>query len=296
VYTTIDEFTGLLIPFPVTCYQLDGGQSLAYVRSRSPEYFIDGRCQDGGGIPDLDRIGRQQEFLRTLGRITIERATDDPRIAPDLADSVIPNLQADEGFDRAAFNALGRAFMGLGTGDESGIQFATLPTEGARRGGQDVLLSEQPGADEMLAVLRGDVVPDAVADDASATDDAAPVGVRPSEIRVSVRNGSGVAGAAGTALNDLSNRGFVSGVAANDERGTVARSEVRHRAGEEAKANLVASYVRGGVDLVVDNALGGDVVLVVGKSFTGIADAPSSPAKGAPAAPDTTLSPKDACR
>ena len=295
-HTTRDEFTGLLIPFPNTCYVLDGGQSLAYVRSRFPEYYnyATEEWDDASGRADLDRIERQQEFVQRLGRIAIDRATDDPRIAPDLADEVIPNLHADEGFDRSAFNQLARAFMTLSAGNPTSLEFATLPTERATRGGQDALVAVQPAADEMLARLRGDVVPEPVPD-TTAPAEGDPGGLTPSDVRVTVRNGTSVQGAARTALNDLGNRGFVLGQAINDPRGAVAKTEVRFRPGENARAALVASYVEGGADPVEDNSLAGDVVLVLGSNFDGISSTPiTQPAGEAPT--ETTLSPEAACQ
>lgn len=290
-HTTLDEFTGLRIPFPNTCYVLDGGQSLAYVRSRFPQYYIDGEWEDGQGRADLDRIERQQEFVKRLGRIAIDRATDDPRLAPDLADAVIPNLHADQGFDRGAFNQLARALMSLSAGNPTALEFATLPASAGRRDGQDVLLLDQPAADEVLARLRGDVVPEPVPAPAPA-DGGAPAAVTPSDVRVTVRNGTDVTGAARTALQALGNRGFVLGRAVNDDRGAVGRSEVRHRSGDEARAQLVAAYVEGGADLVVDDSVGGDVVLVIGAGFDGIADTPRAVSD----APAPTLSPEAACQ
>ncbi|MET0627250.1 MAG: LCP family protein, partial [Acidimicrobiia bacterium] len=293
-YPMRDSFTGLNIGFPFACNVLEGGQALAYVRSRHPEEYRNGRWQDVSGIPDIDRIARQQEFVKTLGRVAMNRALDDPTIAPDLADQVLPKLTADEGFDRAAFDALARALLGL-RGGGSGVEFATLPTDGAVRERQDVLLVDDAEAGPMLERLRGNLVvdptPDTTAGDGSGT--TTPVGPRPSDVQVSVRNGSGKTGAAGNALQELSNAGFVAGTAANDNRGVVDRTEVRYRSSDAAKAELVASYVAG-ADLVVDDTLSGDVVVVVGKNFTAIAKV-DAPAGDAPAPTETTLSPEAAC-
>ncbi|MET0421157.1 MAG: LCP family protein, partial [Acidimicrobiia bacterium] len=96
---TRDQVTGLDILFP-GCNQLNGGQALSYVRSRHPEEYVDGKWKDVSGLADLDRIARQQTFIQKLGRLVVQHALDDPRSAPDIADRVIPNLVADEGFDR----------------------------------------------------------------------------------------------------------------------------------------------------------------------------------------------------
>jgi polyisoprenyl-teichoic acid--peptidoglycan teichoic acid transferase len=295
-YPMRDSFTGLNIGFPFACTVLDGGQALAYVRSRHPEEYRDGKWQDVSGLSDLDRITRQQEFVKTLGRVAMERALDDPSLAPDLADQVLPNLTADAGFDRAAFDELARALLGL-RGGGSGVEFATLPTERAILGSdrQDAQRTIDAEAEPMLERLRGNVVvdpaPDPTDEDGSAT--TTPAGPRLSEVRVSVRNGSGKTGAAGNALQELSNAGFVAGTAANDGRGVVDRTEVRYRSSDAAKAQLVASYVAG-ADLVVDDTLNGDVVVVLGKNFTAIAKV-EAPAGDAPAPTETTLSPEVAC-
>jgi LCP family protein required for cell wall assembly len=297
---TRDTVTGLgadqILGYVWGCARLDGGQALAYVRSRQPEEFVDGKWRDVSGLADLDRIERQQEFVKTLGRVAMDRALDDPTIAPDLADAVLPNLTADAEFDRSAFNELARSLLGLRAGGV-GLEFATLPTERAfRGGGQDVQLVLEGDAEPMLERLRGNVVvdpapvPDAAAAEGGAA--AAPVGPRPSDVRVDVWNGSGDTGAAGKALNALVNAGFVSGTATNDQRGIVARTEVRARGVDAAKAGLVAAYVAG-ADLVVDESLGGDVVVVVGENFTKIAKVEPSPDAGAATAP--TPSPEAAC-
>ena len=92
-------------------------------------------------------------------------------------------------------------------------------------------------------------------------------------------------------MEDLGNEGFVRGTPGNSERPSVARTEVRYRAADLAKAQLVASYVAG-ADLVVDTTLGSDIVVVVGKNFTKIGKAAAAPAPGPTT---TTLSPEQAC-
>ncbi len=116
-----DQLSGLQ-PFPYGpgCYHLDGATSLAYVRARHLEYYENGKWVDASGRADIDRIQRQQDFIKRLGRIAVQKATDDPTIAPEIADNLIPNLTADRSFDRDAFNELVRAFMGLSDGTDGG--------------------------------------------------------------------------------------------------------------------------------------------------------------------------------
>ena len=106
-----------------------------------------------------------------------------------------------------------------------------------------------------------------------------------------------MSGAAGNASQALSKLGFAPGTIGNDSRGTVAKTEVRYRPGDEAKAQLVASAVAGAT-LVADSSLSGtDVVLVVGKNFTAVASSltPTTTAPAGAAAPPAPVDPAAAC-
>jgi LCP family protein required for cell wall assembly len=291
-----DQFSGLTDVWAAGCYHLDGGPALAYVRSRDLEYLIDGHWQNASPRADLDRIQRQQDFIKKLGRIAVQRTIDDPLIARDLADRVIPNLAADPHFDRSAFNQLVQAFIGLSGGGSGGPTFQTLPWKMGNSVGS-FLLVKQPEADAMLAILRGDVpIPTTTTAPAGTggTGATAPAAVRPVDVRVTVRNASGVQNAAGTTSQKLTQLGFVPGTAENDPRGMVDHSEVRYAPNDQAKAQLVASYVAG-AQLVPDSSLPGtDVILVLGKNFQGLG---ATATTGAPAATTTTtLSPEAACQ
>jgi LCP family protein required for cell wall assembly len=294
-YAVRDQLSGLKpFPFGAGCYALDGPTSLAYVRSRYLEYFIDGKWQNASPRADIDRIQRQQDFIKKLGRIAVQHALDDPLLARDLADSVIPNLAVDPAFDRTAFNQLVRAFVGL-SGTTGGPSFQTLPWEPGNASGS-FLRVKQPDADAVLAILRGQApIPTTTTAPAAgpgATGGPAPAAVRPADVRVKVLNASGVKGAAGNTAQSLQALGFVPGGVANDPRGIVARSEVRYAPADVAKAKLVAASVPD-AQLVEDATLAGtDIVLVLGKSFQGLGTSTT----GAPAATTTTtVSPEAAC-
>jgi hypothetical protein len=111
----------------------------------------------------------------------------------------------------------------------------------------------------------------------------------PSETHVRVLNGSGVEGAAADALTELTDQGFVGvGTGNADDRGA---SEILYRPGEQDKAELLASLVRGPVEQVEDDSIkGADVVLVLGAQFEGITHSSSLPATTAPATAGTDSS------
>ena len=227
-----DQYSGLGPTLVAGCYHLDGAPSLAYVRSRHLEYLIDGKWVDASGRSDIDRIQRQQDFIKKLGGIAVRSTLDDPLIAPDLADKMIPHLTADPGFDRAAFNQLVQAFIGL-SGGSGGPTFQTLPWELGNTSGSFLLVKE-PEADAMLAVLRGEApipAPTTAPATSAGTGPTTAPSVRPVDVRVKVLNASGVKNAAGDTSQHLSQLGFVPGGADNDPRGTVDRSEIRYAAG-----------------------------------------------------------------
>jgi LCP family protein required for cell wall assembly len=302
-YPVRDQYSGLGPTWVAGCYHLDGPPSLAYVRSRHLEYKINGKWVDASGLADIDRIARQQDFIRKLGTIAVQRATDDPSIAPDLANDMIPNLTADSSFDRSAFNLLVRSFMGLADGNGNGPIFATLPwKEGDSVG--SYLLEKEPEADSVLAVLRGQA-PIPTTTTAPAAGDTSGSGsggtsattapsVRPTDVSVKVLNASGVQGAAGTTSEQLAQRGFVQGGLGNDPRGRVDHTEIRYSSADQAKAQLLATMVPG-AQLVSDSTLSsGTVELVLGTDFKGLGSATTATTT-APAAPTTTLSPEAAC-
>jgi LCP family protein required for cell wall assembly len=294
-----DKYTGLGMLGP-SCTRVDGALALKWVRARNIQILdpTKGTLDRDDGLrwspldatADIGRIKRQQDFVKKLGRIAVERTLDDPFIAPDIVDALLPNLHADQGFDRSALNQLVRAFMGLASGG-AGLQFETLPWSdpGKPVGGQSVVVVKQPEADAVFARLRGDVVTEPAPSTTAAS--GAPAVIRPSDVRVKVLNGSGVSGAAGDADQELANRGFVSGGVGN-ATGTLAKSEIRYRPEDAGKAQLVAALVAG-ANLVPDSTLvGGDVVLVIGANFKGIATAPTQDT-AAPVVP--TLTSQEAC-
>jgi hypothetical protein len=89
-------------------------------------------------------------------------------------------------------------------------------------------------------------------------------------VRVTVENGSGVAGAAGGALGKLGADGFkVAAPASDADRSDYAVTEVRYAPGSEQKARLVLAYLSGAGKVVEYGAAprGVDVVVVLGHDF-----------------------------
>jgi LCP family protein required for cell wall assembly len=285
-----DDVSGFnFIPFNFHpgCYTLNGGQALAYVRSRDMQEYLDGRWQmPDANAPDLGRIQRQQTFLRRLAGEAFRQAVKSPLTANDIADKTIPKLKADNSLSRGDINKLITSFRTVDPNDPNSLQTVTLPTTPGptTKSLGSVLEVKQPDADAVLARLR-----------TSGPSTSQPQGPKPSQIRVRVFNGSGESGAAGRVDAELQQQGFVSVGVGNSPRSNI--TEVHYRPGSLDKARVVQSYLGGTGRLIQDKSVvEADISLVVGRDFKGVTPPPgaaaqqttTTPAPATTAAPATT--------
>ena len=268
-----DRLSGLGIPFP-GCAALDGGTSLAFVRSRHLELLNveTGEWDDADLIPDLGRIGRQQAFLREVGARAMDAALSNPFKGDDIAQAAVDHLTIDQDFSRTDVFALADGLAGEENG-AGGPESQTVPAEPATHDGQDVLEPTEDAEALMERLRNFDLsVPD-------------PSSITPEDTRVRVLNASGVDGAAATAMKGLKTLGF-RGVGTGNADRQLQTTEVHYAPGSEDHAALVAGYVTGPVQVVSDDSVeGADVTLWVGGSFGGIAAAPAPGAEPISLAP-----------
>lgn len=263
------------------CVHLNGDQGLAYVRSRRYEFLENGRWK-ADPTSDLGRIQRQQDFIRRMIKKAISQGVRNPLTATKLMDSFVRDVVVDDGLGTIDLARLGMAFRALGS---DGIEMMTVPTTGARVGGNSVLKLKEPEASQVIGRFLNPP-PKVEAPPAEA--------VSPADVRVQVLNGSGRPGDAGAALSKLAGLGFREG-GTGDAAGRSGGSLIRYAPGAEAKAGLVQSYVGGPVELKADPSVkGADVVLTTGRAFTGIRNAPAA-GEAAPAAPPPPADPAAAC-
>jgi LCP family protein required for cell wall assembly len=141
-----DEHTGLhLNP---GCQKLDGTQALAYARSRHYEEFIDGEWREDSRAPDLGRIARQQQFIRTAVTKLLRKVRRDPFSLGGLIGVATGSLRIDERLDPTD------AAKALRAAAEEGLQTYTLPVVGAEHDGQSAL-DLDPAAQPILDYFRG---------------------------------------------------------------------------------------------------------------------------------------------
>jgi LCP family protein required for cell wall assembly len=263
-----DTYTGLDIKTP-GCVALDGIQALAYARSRH-YYYKTANGYKEEGTADLGRIQRQQYFIRSLAQEAIKDGARNPFTAKRLIEKIVPHLEVDRHMGLQDFLSLGRAFRSV---DPGAVQMVTMPTTRQTIAGQDAQVVQQAEAQPILDRLKSFV----------RTSKPAPLPKIPrADILVRVLNGSGVKGAAGRAETALLTAGFANGgVAADADRSDYGLTEVRYPPGGVDKARVVAAYL-GGVGALVpltstQTNAGGDVVVVLGRDFVGVAAPGSHP-------------------
>ena len=254
---TRDTFSGLSVP-AAGCVALDGTNALAFVRSRHREEFRNGRWQDASGRADLDRIQRQQDFIRKLAAKASARAGHNPLDAIDIANAVVPKLQVDKQLSTDDILRLVRTFRNVDPSQPGALDMQTLPT-GPAPSNRNRLVVKDAEAAPLLEQLRnfGD------------TPTTGPVAAQPVDVTVSVMNGSGVSGAAGRAFADFQAQAFAPGTTGNIA--ITAQTQVRYAPGGVANGQLVLQYLGGVGQLIEDSKLkGADVTVVIGSDWRGV--------------------------
>jgi len=270
-----DLITGLLIS-EAGCHELDGEQALAYVRSREYQYQVGGGWEtDGTG--DLGRIRRQQYFIRSLADEAVRAGFRNPLKIDDILDEAFGSLRVDPGLTGNDLKALIRAFRDV---DPAELDMVTVPNTPETIDGQAALRVIPEQAAAVFARLR-------FGDDSGGEE--APPDIDPGDIRVAVRNGSGVQGQARAAFDALADLGFSTvDPPGNADRDDYDRTEVRYAPGAEDEARVVAAHLGGIGELVPlrEAPADAEVLVVLGRDFEAVA-APQAPAPQAPAPGDT---------
>jgi LCP family protein required for cell wall assembly len=273
-YPARDRNTGLLVA-AAGCRLLDGEAALAYVRSRSLEYFSDDSKEwvSADAVPDIDRIARQQAFIRGMASLAIQKSLNDPITLNNLSNSVIENLKVDDDLSNDEMKELIDAFRTVNPNDPNSVDMKTFAWKnGPNQGSQSVLYPDDalwPDQVALLSDFSGGPV------DSVST-------VSPADVKVKVLNASGVEGVAAGVLTELEKLGFENGGSANDSRGSVSLTEVRYAPDALVRGKLVSKYLDPTARLVKDSSLkNGQVVVVLGTDFVQVI-VPTSTTTAAP--------------
>ena len=261
--------TGLDIPEP-GCIRLNGGQALAYVRSRHYEQLVGGQWQpDPAG--DLNRIQRQQDFIRRTFHQTLSKGLLDPRRVDRLLSVAIRNVSLDDTLGWRDLGDLAGEFRSL-TPDS--LQSYVLPTSpDTTAAGAQVLRLDRAAAEPIFDVFRGHTTE--------------PATTPASSVRVQVLDASGRNGEVRAAAFRLAAAGFsVPEVGTLPER--LDSTRLRFGDGREQAAEIVAARLSPRPMVVNDpTVLDVDVVLDIGRDWDRVL-APDEVAPAPPAEPTTT--------
>jgi LCP family protein required for cell wall assembly len=282
-----DFMTGLDIPV-AGCSELDGYQALAFVRSRYYETYERGRWVPGSNS-DIDRIGRQQDFIRRILKKAVSSGLSNPLTLNRLIDIGVENVRVDQQMSTKDITTVARRFRSI---DPDTVDMLTLPTTDGFVGGAAVQLVDTAKAQEYIDRLNGLAPPD-------------PGSVRPGDVAVAVLNGNGFDMSASKAANALTQAGFRVTSTGDAETYEHPRTLVHYAPGQQAKATLLKNTLAAGATMEPDGSLvGADVALVLGADYTGLRAAtsggpstggPTSAPGAVPATPDTTKAPGPSC-
>ena len=255
---TDDPVTGA--HFDAGVQTLTGSQALLFVRQRH------------GLSSDLDRVARQQVYIGGMLRNMLSaNLLLDPAKQAAIVKQVGSSVTLDQGLD--VFDLAGQ----MQAVQPGNITFQTIPglTDGRVEGWGSVL--QPPSADVLQGFFASlSATPSSTPSATPTQPDAAPVAtIAPADVTVSVLNGSGVTGTAGTTAQALTAAGFAAASGGNATRTTV--TTISAGTADAARAALVATQVPGASVTVDDSLPTGTVQLVLGTDFTGLGQAVTAP-------------------
>ncbi|CAN5134750.1 LCP family protein [soil metagenome] len=245
------------IDLPAGRSVIQGDQALAFVRQHK-------------GLPngDIDRIGRQQQFIGAIVRKVLSAGT---LLNPVRLNGVITvateSLDVDEG---TSIDDLQRFALRMRGFDAGGVVFTTVPiadVNGVRQR-QSVVLLDETEAAGLFSRIRRDVPPGVPDQQGETADPAEPIIVAPSSVRVKVYNGAGVTGLGRQAAGDLEEVGFLLVGAAEDRGSTATATVVLHGPDRADSARTVAAAIPGATTRL-DESLDRTVEVVIGSSYAG---------------------------
>ncbi|GAC1324908.1 MAG: LCP family protein [Mycobacteriales bacterium] len=290
----VDALGGVTLCVNTTRRDHDSGDSLT--KGVHPDVSGDvalSFVRDRKGLPngDLDRIKDQQYFLaQMLRKVTSAGTLANPLKLNAFLTAATGDVTVDKDLGPANVRTLATRLRHL---DPAHVTFETIPitTDSATRSihglEQSVVLIDTAKASAMFGALRSDSRPPATA---GPPPPPAPPAVPPSQVSVSVLNGSGRGGQAAQAAAGLRKEGFsvarVGNAIASDH------TVIRFGSGREAAARTLAGAVPGAT-LEADASLTEVLVLVLGADFVAVqpvpGPGPAGPAPLAPMAPTTAV-------
>jgi hypothetical protein len=294
-----DPYSGLNVD-QSGCVSIDGATALAYARSRhyyvpddtrdpapwewdySPDLPEDayrgGRGWDATGS-DLDRIPRQQYFLRTVSQAAIDKTAANPTKLIGLLDELSNHFTRDDTLRYGELKSLIRTYNRL---DPRRVEMLTLPVTRAPYPGftQNLVATDAASAVIGRLMLFGTTPP-------------VPDKLPPGRVTVRVVNGTEVEGASDPVIAQFRAAGFrVLDGGGDADRTDYARTQLRYAPGRWAEGYTVATAVST-LNLVAaiseENTLHADVLVIVGRDYGTLPHEFPVPAGGSTTVPATAI-------
>lgn len=224
------------------CQPLNGHSALAYVRSRYYQTQNDDGTWSGGiaEASDLNRIKRQQDFLRQVAVQAIASGSRNPFVFNGLVDAAVEHVTLDQELTPALLLDIGNAFRDF---DSNSLQAYSLPSRFDWVGSASVLFVEEESAAPLLELFRG----------ASSTD--------PRTVNTEIAYSSERASEAEAISERLHRAGFTD-VPTNPAPLDHAGIEIRHGANALEAAQIVATGLGEPVTILEVSGLPGRTVVI----------------------------------
>jgi len=251
-------------------HHINGIQALAFWRTR----------EDIGDGSDLERIQRDQFMsAQVVKGVLSSGLLSNPLRLLSVASDAAASMTTDSGMTVSDLVSIAESLRNLSS---KNVQFITAPSE-AWPPNPDRVQFAQPQADEVFSAIAHDVtVPKVkVAPSAAPSSGGAQVlTTSPSNVKVQVLNGSGVADIAAQAAAGLTSRGFDVTGTGNAASFAYTKSVIEYAsAADLAAVNTLKQQLTNVTDLQVSSLTPGTVALILGSDFTGLV--PQNPAASA---------------
>jgi LCP family protein required for cell wall assembly len=247
-------------------HHINGVQALALVRDR-----------DSFPNQDLERIKDQEYFLSVMLQKVLSAGTlTNPLKLTGFLNVATKSLTVDSGLSLGDMRKLASRFSHL---DPTRVNFLTAPIANANYRATSSVYGNQPqdnveldpaGMAALFASLESD----------TASPTASTLPASPSDVQVSVENGTGRTNLAHTAATQLQGLGFQIGIVADATATAV--TTISYGPSELAAAEAVQTHVPEATLLPTTSA---GIVLILGANFTSISATPTAPVAIASAVP-----------
>jgi LCP family protein required for cell wall assembly len=259
-----DVGSGLKLPAGKNV-EIDGTQALALMRAR---YAL-------GDGSDIERIKRQQQFIGAMIRKATSTSllVDAPKLYRFL-DATTKSITTD-GFGIGTMKTLASALHRSGAGN---VQILTVPLADPLPAGvptADVAWDPVQSAALWQAIIHDQPIPGTKSTASpsaspSASPTTSPLTVAPSDITVTVLNGSGVTGVAAKAAAALTNEGFHATVGGDANSSSYATTVVKYGSGKAQSAQTVAAAITGAKRKADTSLSPTSITVIIGANYSGV--------------------------